>query len=86
MDEIDGVLEANLQLEANLEAARKAVQEHLYGGAAVETESGPWMGSADTPVDPAWFDRYDELKAAADEALAAADQAWSRWVARTRRL
>ena len=86
MDEIDGVLEAHLELEANLEAARKAVQEHLYSGAAVGTEAGPWMGSADAPVDPAWFDRYDELKAAADEALAAANEAWSRWVARTRLL
>jgi hypothetical protein len=80
------VLGANLELEANLEAARKAVQEHLYSGAAVGTEAGPWMGSADAPVDPAWFDRYDELKAAADETLAAANEAWSRWVARTRLL
>lgn len=86
MDEVDGVLEANLDLEANLEAARKAVQEHLYSGAAVGTEGGPWTGSADSPVDAAWFDRYDALKAAADEALAAANEAWSRWIARTRHL
>jgi hypothetical protein len=44
------------------------------------------MGSADAPVDQAWFDHYAELKGAADEALTAADRAWSRWVARTRHL
>jgi hypothetical protein len=86
VDEIDGVLKANLELEATLEAARKAVQEHLYSGVAVGSEGGPWMGSADAPVDQAWFDRYAELKAAADEALVAADRAWGRWVARTRHL
>ena len=79
MDEIDGVM------AAKLEAARKAVQEHLYSGVAVGSAGGPW-GGADAPVDQAWFDRYAELKAAADEALAAANQAWSRWVARTRHL
>jgi hypothetical protein len=86
VDEIDGVLKANLELEAKLESARKAVQEHLYGGVAAGPEGGPWMGSADAPVDQAWFDHYAELKAAADEALAAANHAWSRWVARTRHL
>jgi hypothetical protein len=86
VDEIDGVLKANLELEATLEAARKAVQEHLYGGVAAGSEGGPWMGSTDAPVDQAWFDRYDELKAAADDALTAANQAWNRWVARTRHL
>ena len=85
MDGIDSLLESNLELEANLEAAR-AVQEHLYSGLAVGPEGGPWMGSADAPVEQAWFDRYDELKAAADEALSAANQAWSMWVARTRHL
>jgi hypothetical protein len=86
VDEIDGVLKANLELEAKLEAAREAVQEHLYSEVAAGSEGGPWMGSADAPVDQAWFDRYAELKAAADEALVAANQAWSRWVARTRLL
>ena len=69
MDEIDSVLAVNLELEATLEAARKAVQEHLYRGVAGGSEGGPWMGSTDAPVDQAWFDRYAELKAAADEAL-----------------
>ena len=86
MDGIDRLLESNLELEANLEAARKAVQEHLYSGLAVGPEGGPFMGRADAAVDQAWFDRYDELKAAADEALSAANQAWSMWVARTRHL
>jgi hypothetical protein len=44
------------------------------------------MGRADAAVDQAWFDRYAELKTAADEALSAANQAWSMWVARTRHL
>jgi hypothetical protein len=65
---------------------RRPAGMHLRSGAAVGTEAGPWMGSADTPVDPSWFDRYEELKAAADEALAAANEAWSRWVARTKHL
>jgi hypothetical protein len=86
VDEINGVLMANLELEATLEAARKAVQEHLYSGVAAGSEGGPWMGSADAPVDQAWFDHYAELKAADDEPLTAADRAWSRWVARTRHL
>ncbi|MFI5260006.1 MAG: hypothetical protein ACHQ01_10430 [Candidatus Limnocylindrales bacterium] len=86
MDGIDRLLESNLELEANLEAARKAVQEHLYSGLAVGPEGGPFMGRADAAVDQAWFDRYDELKAAADEALSAANHAWSMWVARTRHL
>jgi len=86
VDGIDSLLQSNLGLEANLEAARKAVQEHLYAGLAVGPECGPLMGRADAAVDQAWFDRYDQLKAAADEALSAANQAWSMWVARTRHL
>ena len=86
MDGIDRLLESNLERETNLAAARKAVQEHLYSGVAAGSEGGPWMGSADAPVDQAWFDHYAELKAADDEALTAADRAWSRWVARTRHL
>ncbi len=86
MDEIDGVLEANLELESQLESARKAVQEHLYSGVAVGSAAGPLSAMAAAPVDQAWFDRYDELKAAADEALTAANRAWSQWVVRTRHL
>ena len=86
MDEIDGVLEANLELESQLESARKAVQEHLYSGVAVGSAAGPLSAMAAAPVEGAWFDRYDELKAAADEALTAANRAWSQWVVRTRHL
>jgi hypothetical protein len=86
VDGIDNLLQSNLELEASLEAARKAVQEHLYGGLAVGPEGGPFTGRADAVVDQAWFDRYEQLKAAADETLSAANQAWSMWVARTRHL
>jgi hypothetical protein len=75
VDELD-------RLEADLEAARRAVIEHLHSGVAVGYAGGARTGMADTPVDKAWNDRYNELRASADQALAAANQAWSTWLAR----
>ncbi len=82
-DDLDAQAEID-ELEAKLEAAREAVREQLFSGVAVGRNGGEWMGRADTPVDQAWVDRYDELKAAADRALAAANQAWDRWLAQRR--
>ncbi len=77
MDDVD-------RLESELEAARKAVREHLFSGVAIGREGGEMMGRADTLVDEAWVDRYNELKAEADQALAVANEAWGTWLARRR--
>jgi hypothetical protein len=63
--------------------ARRQGYANDLGNARSLRAVSPWTGG-DTPVDQAWLDRYDQLKAAADQALSAADRAWSTWVARMR--
>jgi NAD/NADP transhydrogenase beta subunit len=75
MDEID-------RLEADLSSARTAVREHLLSAVAVGYVGEIPIGSAETPVDQAWLDRYSRLKAAAAAALTAANRAWDRNVRR----
>jgi hypothetical protein len=56
------------RLEAEARATQDAVRDHLRRGVQVWYEQGESIGTADTPVDDVWLDRYHELKAFADEA------------------
>ena len=66
-------------LESRLAAARNAVREHLHSGIAIRGAGESTAGSA--ALDQAWLDRYQDLKEAAERALADANDAWATWIA-----
>jgi hypothetical protein len=66
-------------LESRLAEARNAVREHLHSGIAVRGGGESTGGSAS--LDQAWLDRYQDLKEAAERALADANDAWATWIA-----
>ena len=79
MDEMRNEIE---RLEAELTDARQAVREHLLTVTAWYDDQPPILSAETSPFDPAWQDRYAELKAAAEDALRAANDAWERWAMR----
>ncbi len=66
-------------LESQLAEARNAVREHLHSGIAIRGGGESTGGSA--ALDQAWLDRYQALKEEAERALAAANDAWTTWIA-----
>jgi hypothetical protein len=63
MEELD-------RLEAEAEATRDAVREHLRHAIAARYEGGEAIGTA-TGIDRDWFDRHAQLEDDADKAEAA---------------
>lgn len=66
-------------LESRLAEARSAVRKHLHSGIAIRRGGESTGGSA--ALDQAWLDRYQVLKEDAERALAAANDAWTTWIA-----
>jgi hypothetical protein len=65
-------------LESRLAEARNAVRLHLHSGVAIR--GGESTGGS-AALDQAWLDRYQDLKEDAERALAAANDAWTAWIA-----
>ena len=65
-------------LESRLAEARNVVREHLHSGIAIRAGESSGGSAA---LDQAWLDRYQDLKEEAERALAAANDAWTTWIA-----